>query len=108
MNNAGAHCDGASPFRSIRAIDCTVVFVRDLSRMRTFYEEVLGFARPESFRRLGSSTASGKIHSRWHCLLSRPRTIPRQVAAHRFSSPSRWRRKWWINARQSYRIGEWS
>jgi catechol 2,3-dioxygenase-like lactoylglutathione lyase family enzyme len=32
-----------SPFRAIRAIDYTVVFVRDMQAMRHFYEEVLGF-----------------------------------------------------------------
>jgi catechol 2,3-dioxygenase-like lactoylglutathione lyase family enzyme len=33
----------ASAFKSIRAIDYTVVFVRDMEAMRRFYEEVLGF-----------------------------------------------------------------
>lgn len=32
-----------SPFRSIRAIDYTVIFVRDMAAMRRFYEGVLGF-----------------------------------------------------------------
>jgi catechol 2,3-dioxygenase-like lactoylglutathione lyase family enzyme len=32
-----------SPFRSIRAIDYTVIFVRDMVAMRRFYEDVLGF-----------------------------------------------------------------
>lgn len=32
-----------SAFRSIRAIDYTVVFVRDMAAMRRFYEDVLGF-----------------------------------------------------------------
>jgi catechol 2,3-dioxygenase-like lactoylglutathione lyase family enzyme len=32
-----------SAFRAIRAIDYTVVFVRDIAAMRRFYEEVLGF-----------------------------------------------------------------
>ena len=30
-------------FKAIRAIDYTVVFVRDMAAMRRFYEEVLGF-----------------------------------------------------------------
>jgi catechol 2,3-dioxygenase-like lactoylglutathione lyase family enzyme len=34
----------ASAFRSIRAIDYTVVFARDMAAMRGFYEGVLGFA----------------------------------------------------------------
>src|SRR5262245_29099462 len=33
-----------SPFRAIRAIDYTVIFVRDLAAMRRFYEDILGFA----------------------------------------------------------------
>lgn len=32
-----------SPFQAIRAIDYTVVFVRDMAAMRRFYENVLGF-----------------------------------------------------------------
>src|SRR5215831_18653171 len=34
----------ASPFRAIRAIDYTVIFVRDMSAMRRFYEDILGFS----------------------------------------------------------------
>ena len=30
-------------FRAIRAIDYTVVFVRDMAAMRRFYEDILGF-----------------------------------------------------------------
>jgi catechol 2,3-dioxygenase-like lactoylglutathione lyase family enzyme len=37
------HPRAASPFRAIRAIDYTVVFVRDMAAMRRFYEDVLGF-----------------------------------------------------------------
>jgi catechol 2,3-dioxygenase-like lactoylglutathione lyase family enzyme len=33
-----------SPFRAIRAIDYTVIFVRDMAAMRRFYEDVLSFA----------------------------------------------------------------
>lgn len=32
-----------SGFRAIRAIDYTVIFVRDMTAMRRFYQEVLGF-----------------------------------------------------------------
>ena len=32
-----------SPFQAIRAIDYTVIFVRDMAAMRRFYEGVLGF-----------------------------------------------------------------
>lgn len=33
-----------SPFRAIRAIDYTVVFVRDMTAMRRFYEDVLALS----------------------------------------------------------------
>jgi catechol 2,3-dioxygenase-like lactoylglutathione lyase family enzyme len=33
-----------SAFRAIRAIDYTVIFARDMTAMRRFYENVLGFA----------------------------------------------------------------
>lgn len=33
-----------SAFRAIKAIDYTVIFVRDMTAMRHFYEDVLGFA----------------------------------------------------------------
>ena len=32
-----------SPFESIRAIDYTVIFVRDMTAMRRFYEDLLRF-----------------------------------------------------------------
>ena len=32
-----------SPFRAIRAIDYTVIFVRNMAAMRRFYEDVLAF-----------------------------------------------------------------
>lgn len=32
-----------SAFQAIRAIDYTVIFVRDMAAMRRFYEEILGF-----------------------------------------------------------------
>jgi len=32
-----------SAFQAIRAIDYTVIFVRDMAAMRSFYEDVLGF-----------------------------------------------------------------
>jgi len=32
-----------SAFRAIRAIDYTVIFVRDMAGMRRFYEDILGF-----------------------------------------------------------------
>jgi catechol 2,3-dioxygenase-like lactoylglutathione lyase family enzyme len=35
--------DSGSAFRAIRAIDYTVVFVRDMDAMRRFYEDILGF-----------------------------------------------------------------
>jgi hypothetical protein len=32
-----------SAFQAIRAIDYTVIFVRDMAAMRRFYEDILGF-----------------------------------------------------------------
>ena len=32
-----------SAFRAIRAIDYTIIFVRDMTAMRRFYEDILGF-----------------------------------------------------------------
>ncbi|XIA66923.1 VOC family protein [Bradyrhizobium sp. TZ2] len=40
MNEQNLH----SPFQAIRAIDYTVLFVRDMAAMRRFYEDVLSFA----------------------------------------------------------------
>ncbi|MEH6525590.1 MAG: VOC family protein [Sneathiella sp.] len=34
----------SSPFNAIKAIDYTVVYVREMGAMRSFYEDVLGFA----------------------------------------------------------------
>jgi catechol 2,3-dioxygenase-like lactoylglutathione lyase family enzyme len=33
----------ASAFQSIRAIDYTIIFARDMAAMRRFYEDILGF-----------------------------------------------------------------
>ncbi len=41
MNEQGQ--PSVSAFRSIRAIDYTVIIVRDMAAMRRFYEDVLGF-----------------------------------------------------------------
>ena len=41
MNERNPHSNSA--FEGIRAIDYTVVFVRDMVAMRRFYEDVLGF-----------------------------------------------------------------
>ena len=32
-----------NPFKAIRAVDYTVIFVRDMTAMRAFYEDILGF-----------------------------------------------------------------
>jgi catechol 2,3-dioxygenase-like lactoylglutathione lyase family enzyme len=37
------HPSTASPFHAIRAVDYTVIFVRDMAAMRRFYESVLCF-----------------------------------------------------------------
>ena len=36
--------NSTSPFKAIRAIDYTVIFVRDMAAMRVFYENVLGLS----------------------------------------------------------------
>ena len=41
MNERNPHSNSA--FQAIRAIDYTVIFVRDMVAMRRFYEDVLGF-----------------------------------------------------------------
>ena len=41
MNELKPH--SGSAFQAIRAIDYTVVFVRDMAAMRRFYEDILGF-----------------------------------------------------------------
>ena len=41
MNEPTPH--SGSAFQAIRAIDYTVIFVRDMAAMRGFYEDVLGF-----------------------------------------------------------------
>lgn len=48
MSNEDAAANGRAPrpdsaFRAIRAIDYTVIFVRDMAAMRRFYEDILGF-----------------------------------------------------------------
>src|SRR5262249_35005640 len=37
------HPRSGSAFRAVRAIDYTVIFVRDMAAMRRFYEDILGF-----------------------------------------------------------------
>ena len=41
MNERNSH--SSSAFQSIRAIDYTVIFVRDMAAMRRFYQDILGF-----------------------------------------------------------------
>jgi catechol 2,3-dioxygenase-like lactoylglutathione lyase family enzyme len=36
--------NSASAFKAIRAIDYTVIFVRDMTAMRRFYEDIIGLA----------------------------------------------------------------
>ena len=43
MNERNPH--SGSAFQAIRAIDYTVIFVRDMAAMRRFYEDILGFPR---------------------------------------------------------------
>jgi catechol 2,3-dioxygenase-like lactoylglutathione lyase family enzyme len=41
VSERGPH--SGSAFKAIRAIDYTVIFVRDMEAMRRFYEDILGF-----------------------------------------------------------------
>ena len=41
VNQRNPH--SGSAFQAIRAIDYTVIFVRDMVAMRRFYEDILGF-----------------------------------------------------------------
>ena len=43
MNEENPH--SRSAFQAIRAIDYTVIFVRNMAAMRRFYEDILGFPR---------------------------------------------------------------
>ncbi len=46
MNEASANevnPNSDSAFKAIRAIDYTVIFVRDMAAMRRFYEDIIGF-----------------------------------------------------------------
>jgi len=58
-----------SPFQSIRVIDYTVVFVRDMEAMRHFYGSVLGFA---FVRQLSADWVEYRVGSNT-LALSRPR-----------------------------------
>jgi len=42
VNEQNPH--SSSAFQTIRAIDYTVIFVRDIAAMRRFYKDVLGFS----------------------------------------------------------------
>jgi catechol 2,3-dioxygenase-like lactoylglutathione lyase family enzyme len=62
--------NATSAFQAIRAIDYTVIFVRDMDAMRRFYETVLGFSLQRVLSsgwiefRIGSNTLALAIPSR--------------------------------------------
>lgn len=62
--------DTRSAFQAIRAIDYTVIFVRDMEAMRCFYETVLGFSLQRVLSsgwiefRIGGNTLALAIPSR--------------------------------------------
>jgi lactoylglutathione lyase len=68
MNEQGAGTSSA--FQAIRAIDYTVIFVRDMDAMRRFYETLLGFSLQRVLSsgwiefRIGSNTLALAIPSR--------------------------------------------
>jgi len=60
-----------SPFQTIRAIDYTVIFVRDMTAMRRFYEDVLCFPLTRELSpgwieyRIGGNTLALARPNRW-------------------------------------------
>jgi len=64
-----------SAFKSIRSIDYTVIFVRDMDAMRRFYEGVLGFALS---RELSPNWLEYKVGQNI-LTLARPMLLPKDV-----------------------------
>ncbi len=72
-----------SPFKSIRAVDYTIIFVRDMAAMRRFYGEVLEFPLE---RQLSAGWIEYRVGSNILALADRSRTandapVPRGTAA---------------------------
>lgn len=65
-----------SPFQSIRAIDYTVILVRDMEAMKHFYEEVLGFP---FVRELSENWREYRVGSNM-LVLARPRRLANEPA----------------------------
>ena len=63
VNQRNPH--SGSAFQAIRAIDYTVMFVRDMAAMRRFYEDILGFPLYASFRQVGSNIGWATIPWPW-------------------------------------------
>ena len=53
-----------SPFNAIRAIDYTVIFVRDMAAMRRFYEDVLALSLLRELSPNWIEYGSGQQHAR--------------------------------------------
>jgi catechol 2,3-dioxygenase-like lactoylglutathione lyase family enzyme len=75
--------DEASPFKQIRALDYTIIFVRDMAAMRRFYGHVLEFPLE---RELYAGWIEYRVGSNILALADRTRTasdapIPRATAA---------------------------
>ena len=72
-----------SAFRAIRAIDYTVIFVRDMAAMRRFYEGILGFPLLRELSpgwieyRVGDNTLALATPGRLQQMLQRPAAAPR-------------------------------
>ena len=66
-----------SAFKSIRSIDYTVIFVRDMGAMRRFYEDVMGFALS---RELSPNWLEYKIGQNI-LTLARPMLVPDDMQA---------------------------
>jgi hypothetical protein len=81
--------DTASAFEAIKAIDYTVIFVRDMTAMRRFYEGVLGFRCCASYRPDGSNIASAATRWRSQGQAARTQMHHSLREAHHSSSRSR-------------------
>ena len=75
MSNCSDRSDSA--FKSIKAIDYTVVFVRDMDSMRQFYEQFLYFP---IFRELSQDWLEYRIGKNTF-VLARPKLIPDDIPA---------------------------
>jgi catechol 2,3-dioxygenase-like lactoylglutathione lyase family enzyme len=81
VNERNPH--SGSAFQAIRAIDYTVIFVRDMAAMRRFYEDILGFPLLRELSpgwieyRLGDNTLALASQAKLQQIFQRPAAAPR-------------------------------